>query len=93
MGQYDMNDVFGEIVIVGGNKDFGVGDFVGIVCLGFCFGFYLIQIGVVLWFGQVYGVCLGVFGEWCQIGGFLIFVIVQLNGVYGIQGQFRVYGE
>lgn len=35
-----MNDVICEIVFVGRNKNFGFGDFVGFVILGFGFCFY-----------------------------------------------------
>lgn len=59
-----MDDVFGEVVFVGRDENFCFVDGVVIVGVGFGVGFYLVEIGVVLWFGEVYGVVLVVFGEW-----------------------------
>ena len=92
-GQHDVHDVLGEVVVAGGNEDLGAGDLVGAIRLGLGLGFHLTQVGAALRLGQAHGARPGTLGERRQVGGLLLLVTVQLNGVHGAQGQPRVHGE
>src|SRR5690606_17103079 len=82
-GQHDMHDVFGQVVVAGGNKDLGSGDFIGTIGLGDGTGFDLAQVGAALGLGQAHGAGPAAFGQGNQVCLFLLFAAVQQDGVHG----------
>lgn len=50
-----MDDVVGEIVFVVCDENFLVEDVVCVIRVVFGVGFYVVEIGIMVWFGEVYG--------------------------------------
>ena len=55
LGQHQMDDVFGQVVLAGGDEDLGAGDTIGSVRLRFGPGAQQTQVGAAVRFGQVHG--------------------------------------
>lgn len=82
--QYEVYDVFGYVVFIGGDEDFGVGYVVGVVVVVVCFGVDDVQVGVGVWFGQVYGVGLVVVYDVWQVEFFQFVVVYGVQGCVGV---------
>ena len=91
--EHQMHDVLGEVVLAGGNENFGAGDFVAAVGLRHRLGAQQAKIGAAMRLGQIHGAGPNALHHLWQI------LLLQLRRGMGEQrgdcalGEARIHGE
>ena len=93
LGQHQMDDVLGHVVLAGGDEDLGAGDPVGVVVGGLGLGAHHPQVGAAVRLGQVHGARPFAGDHFRQVGGLLLVGAGAVQGGDGPVGQPRIHGE
>ena len=92
-GQYQVDDVLGQVVLAAGDENLGAADLVAAIGLGFGLGADDAQVGAGMRFGQAHGAAPDAGVHVRQVLRFQLFAGVGIDRQAGAGGQHRVEAE